>query len=291
MTSVAQGLRIGTARLAEASIEDAKSEARRLLAHVMGLDEAQVFAGPDQELDDMTAEAFRICVNQRAAGKPFAYITGEREFWSMPLGVSPATLIPRPDSETVIELVIALYKDLAEPGHILDMGTGSGCLLLALLTTFADAKGVGLDISDAALTVAKRNADALGFSDRAAFVCRSWQDRVRGRFDLIVSNPPYIPSADIANLHKSVRDYEPHLALDGGANGLDAYHYIIAASADVLRSDGVLALEVGIGQAEQVSEIAVQCGFAPYRVGHDLSGIARALSFYKKDVGIRQGKG
>lgn len=286
MISVAQALTVGTTRLVDSGIEDARSESRGLLAHVMKLNAAQVFARADEELDVLTFGVFELSVNERAAGKPFAHITGKREFWSMPLEVSSATLIPRPDTETVLELIIELFKDREAPRNILDLGTGSGCLLLALLKTFEKANGVGLDISEEAIAVAKRNADCLGLSDRAQIVCRSWHNPIDGLFDLIVSNPPYIPTMDIPNLDRGVRDHEPHLALDGGSKGLDAYHYLIPASANLLQSDGILAVEIGIDQANDVSEIAAQSGFALYRVRRDLSGIERALSFYKKDVGI-----
>ncbi len=289
MTSVAEVLNRGTARLANSGIGDARSESRGLLAHVMSLDSAQVFARADEELDIFTIDAFEFCIRERAAGKPFAHITGKREFWSLPLQVSPATLIPRPDTETIIELVIELYKERTAPREILDLGTGSGCLLLALLKTFKSANGIGLDISKDAIDIAKKNAACLGLSDRAQLVCRSWHEEIEGQFDLIVSNPPYIPTQDILTLDKGVRDHEPRLALDGGPKGLDAYHYLIPTSYNLLRLDGVLVVEVGIDQADEVSEIATQSGFAPHCVRRDLSGIDRALSFYKKDVGISRG--
>lgn len=286
MTSVAQALSVGTKQLADSGIEDARSEARGLLAHVLNLNTAQVFARADEELDAMGISAFELCVNERAAGKPFAHITGKREFWSMPLQVSPATLIPRPDTETVLELVIEVFNDREAPCNILDLGTGSGCLLLALLGIFQKANGIGLDISQEAIGIANCNVDCLGLSDRVQMICGSWHDAIDGQFDLIVSNPPYIPTDDIPGLDRSVRDHEPHLALDGGPKGLDAYHYLIPMSVNLLRSDGILAVEVGIDQANDVAEIAAQSGFAQYRVRRDLSGIERALSFYKKDVGI-----
>ena len=286
MTSVAQVLSVGTKQLTDSGIEDARSEARGLLAHVMNLNTAQVFARTDEELDEQVVGAFELGVKERAAGKPFAHITGKREFWSMPLQVSPATLIPRPDTETVLELVTEVFNDREAPRNILDLGTGSGCLLLALLNIFQKANGIGLDISREAITIANRNADCLGFNDRTQMICGSWHDTIDGQFDLIVSNPPYVPTDDIPSLDRSVRDHEPHLALDGGPKGLDAYHYLIPMSVNLLRSDGILVVEVGIDQANDVAEIAAQSGFAQYRVQRDLSGIERALSFYKKDVGI-----
>jgi len=286
MTSAAQVLSVGTKQLTDSGVEDARSEACGLLAHVMNLNKAQVFARTDEELDAQVVGAFELDVKERAAGKPFAHITGKREFWSMPLQVSPATLIPRPDTETVLELVTEVFNDREAPRNILDLGTGSGCLLLALLNIFQKANGIGLDISREAISVANRNVDCLGLSDRAQMICGSWHDAIDGQFDLIVSNPPYIPTDDIPSLDRSVRDHEPHLALDGGSKGLDAYHYLIPMSVNLLRSDGILVVEIGIDQANDVAEIAAQSGFAQYRVRRDLSGIERALSFYKKDVGI-----
>jgi len=286
MMSVAEALVFATTRLADANVEDARSEARALLAHTMKWTTAQVFARPDEHIENSVFDAFVANVDDRAAGKPFAHITGQREFWSMPFEVSPATLVPRPDSETVVELALELFKDRDAPADILDIGTGSGCLLLALLENFETANGIGIDISEDAIVIAKRNADRLGLRNRAGFDCRSWEEPIGDQFDLIVSNPPYIPTHDIPELAPSVRDFEPRLALDGGIKGLDAYHYLIPKCANSLRHQGILIVEIGIGQREEVAEIAVQCGFALGPIRKDLAGIERALSFCKKDVGI-----
>ena len=289
MTSVGEALVFGVTRLAEADIEDARSEARALLAHTMNWTAAQVLARPDEQLDKSIFDVFVARLDERAAGKPFAHITGQREFWSMPFEVSPGTLVPRPDTETVIELASEIFKEGSTPGNILDLGTGSGCLILTLLKIFETANGLGIDISKDAIAVAKRNADRLELRDRADFDCRSWNELIDGQFDLIVSNPPYIPTCDISGLEPSVRDHEPRLALDGGPKGLDAYHYLIPICANMLRPEGFLIVEIGIGQREEVAEIAVQSGFALGPIRKDLAGIERALSFCKKDVGISEG--
>lgn len=289
MMSVAEALVFATTRLADANVEDARSEARALLTHTMKWTTAQVFARPDEHIENSVFDAFVANVDDRAAGKPFAHITGQREFWSMPFEVSSATLVPRPDTETVVELALALFKDRDAPEDILDIGTGSGCLLLALLENFKTANGIGIDISEDAIVIAKRNADRLGLRDRAGFYCRSWEEPIGDQFDLIVSNPPYIPTHDIPELAPSVRDFEPRLALDGGIKGLDAYHYLIPKCANLLRHQGILIVEIGIDQREEVAEIAVQSGFALGPIRKDLAGIERALSFCKKDVGISKG--
>lgn len=288
MTSVDQALLEAKVKLEVAGIDKARAEARLLLAHTLGLTAAQILIRGEDDVEAGALQSFLDDVVRRADGMPLAYITGTREFWSLPLKVTPATLIPRPDSESLIELAVALFKGHAGPETILDLGTGSGCLLLALLTEFHEAKGVGVDISTGACHVAKANAATFDLSARSDWVTGSWSDLSLGRYDLIVSNPPYIPVGDIAALDVDVRDFEPANALDGGIDGLEAYRSLFPVAAKSLNDGGVLIVEIGIGQHADVAEIAAMSGLSAGLVKCDLAGIERGISFYKKGVGINE---
>jgi len=291
MTSIDTAMRDAVAALIAAGIDNPRLEARLLAANVLGLTPAQVFARADQNIDDDGRSAFDAAVALRCAGAPLAHITGSREFWSLDFHVSAATLIPRPDTETLVDLAIDLHKSRPHPDSVLDLGTGSGCLLLALLTCFPEAKGTGIDVSLDACRIARQNAHGLGLEKRAEIVNASWSSGIASSYDLIVSNPPYIPSADIAGLDREVREYEPLMALDGGADGLDAYRALLPLCASALKKSGVLIVEIGIGQSADVSHVAEIAGLSPGPSRRDLGGIERALSFYKKSVGIAGGTG
>lgn len=286
MNRVGDLIEQGTAALAGAGVDDPRAEARLLLAHASGLSAAAIFGYPEREADAEAAARFRNYIGQRRQGVPAAHITGSREFWSLPLRVTPATLVPRPDTETVVELALDDLSRRRGPSRILDLGTGTGCLLLALLSEFPAANGIGLDVSEQAISVAASNAAALELEDRCSFESADFADAPAGPFELIVSNPPYIPSGDIAALAAEVRDHDPRLALDGGADGLDAYRTISGAAPSRLAPDGLLILEIGIGQAAAVTELAEAAGLELLSLRKDLGGIERALSFCKKSVGI-----
>ncbi len=212
-----------------------------------------------------------------------AYILGEREFWGLPFKVSPAVLVPRPDSETVIEAAVALLADRQRPWRILDLGLGSGCLLLTLLREFPAARGVGLEVSEAALAVARANATALQVEDRAALLLGDWRqpgwrDPLGGPFDLLVSNPPYIEADAITGLMPEVSRFEPRLALDGGLDGLAAYRAIAADAPRLVAPGGRVLLEVGEGQAPEIYRIFQSTGFTPEAPWKDLGGIDRVVS-------------
>ncbi len=260
--------------LESAGIESPRREARLLLAHAVCIDQAVLLRDLHAPL---IAPGFAALVQRRAAREPLALITGRQEFWSLEFAVSADTLIPRADSEAVVEAALAASArwDLH---RVLDLGTGTGCLLLAVLAERPDATGIGVDRSEGAARLARRNAMALGLGNRAAFLCGDWATALNARFDLVLSNPPYIESADIAGLMPEVARYEPRRALDGGADGLDAYRSIVAALPGLLTPDGVAVLEVGIGQAEAVGAIAAAQGLALGGVRDDLSGVARAVT-------------
>jgi release factor glutamine methyltransferase len=267
LISTHAALGLVTARLAAAGVEEPRREARLILAAAQGVNAAGLLA-----LDEVDEARFEPLLRRREAREPLAYILGRREFWGLMFEVSPATLIPRPDSETLIEAALAVAGDVR---LVLDLGTGTGCLLLAALHEYPTAYGVGVDISPGAAALARRNALALGMADRAGFLSGDWAEAIEGRFDLVLSNPPYIPAADIAGLMPEVAGYEPVSALDGGAQGLDAYERIITALPRFLAENGVAVLELGVGQAPSVSEIAQQAGFI-CTTRLDLGGIERA---------------
>ncbi len=260
-------------RLAEAAIEEPRREARLLLCHATGLDGAALLRHAQS---DYPAPGFQALVSRRAAREPLAFITGHQPFWTLDLLVSPDTLIPRADSETLIEAALEAFPR-REVRHVLDLGTGTGCLLLAALTEFANAWGVGVDRVAGAAWLARRNARRLGLDGRAAVLCADWAAPLDARFDLVLSNPPYIESATISGLMPDVALFEPRSALDGGTDGLAAYHAILAALPDVLAEDGLAILELGEGQAEAVGALARDAGLRPEPARRDLGGIERAL--------------
>ncbi len=261
----------GAALLAAARVDSPRLDARLLLAHSTGLTHADLLRDRDAPVD---AAAYDALLVRRAAREPLALIVGHQEFWSLRFEVSPDTLIPRADSETLIEAALAARPDPAATRHILDLGTGTGCLLLAALTEFPRAWGVGIDLSPAAAALAQRNAAALGLADRAAMLCGHWDDAIQGRFDLVLSNPPYIPAADIAGLMPEVAAYEPRRALDGGPDGLDAYRALVRRLPALLQPGGTAVLELGIGQASVVEAMA---GGFRAETRPDLAGVPRAL--------------
>lgn len=254
-------------RFALAGIENPRREARILLAAAHGTDAAGLLAR-----DELDPESYEPLAARRIAREPLAYITGHKEFWGLNFAVSPATLIPRPDSETLIEAALTLPA----PQTVLDLGTGTGCLLLAILHERRNAFGIGVDISPAAAALARGNARALGLEERAMFIAGHWADALEQKFDLILSNPPYIPAAEIAGLMPEVARFEPATALAGGADGLAAYHDIITALPRLLAQNGAAVLELGAGQAQIVRLMAAKAGFRA-RTRQDLSGTERAL--------------
>ncbi len=224
----------------------------------------------------------RSLTARRVRREPMAYILGEREFWGLPFKVSPAVLVPRPDSETVIEVALQLLADRTRAWRLLDLGLGSGCLLLTLLKELPNARGVGLDVSHDALAVAEANAEALGVADRALLLhgdwrARDWTAPLGGPFDLVVSNPPYVEAGSIDGLMPEVARYEPRLALDGGPDGLAPYRLIAAASPRLVVSGGHVLVEMGEGQAIEIARIFEAAGLRPAAPVKDLGGVDRVL--------------
>ena len=248
--------------LQRAGIEDAGNDARRLLATVLGLSAAQMLSQPERRLDADEARRFGRAIARRSRREPVSRIIGARDFYGRSFAVSPATLDPRPDSETLIEAALELAGRegwLARPIRILDVGTGSGCLLTTLLCELPDAVGVGTDVSEDALKVARRNAQALGVDVRAQWLARDMLDGIEGRFDILVSNVPYLPSGIIAGLEPEVRCHDPWSALDGGDDGLRFFRRIGPRIRAVI-PDGWAILEVGHQQAEAVAALLASHG-------------------------------
>ena len=270
--TIARAISDGAARL-DGIADNPRLEARLLLARALGVTRNDLIRDPGRQIE---TTAFEALLTRRIGREPLAFIVGRREFWSLDFLVSPATLIPRPDSETLIEAALAAFANRPAPRRIIDLGTGTGCLLLALLTEFPSAFGIGLDRAPDAAALAKANAAHLGLTNRSAFLAGDWTQAVSGRFDLVISNPPYIREQDIETLMPEVARHEPESALDGGADGYTAYRAIVPVLPLHLEPTGVAILELGIGQAQYVNDLAREAGFeASLRL--DLAEIPRAI--------------
>jgi release factor glutamine methyltransferase len=269
-------MRDATARLAAAGIETARLDARVLIAHALAVEPDDVLLHGRRAIGPGERRAIDRLIARRLGREPVSRIVRRREFWSLPFRVTPATLDPRADSEAVVAAALAALPDRTRPLQLLDLGTGTGCLLLALLSELPHARGLGVDVSAPALRVARANAAALGLKGRARFRRGSWGDGLAGRFDAIVSNPPYIPSGRVAGLPPEVR-FDPVAALDGGADGLAAYRAIAGALPRLLAPAGVVALEVGAGQARRVAALVEEHGLRMTKIVNDLANIERVV--------------
>lgn len=262
-------------RLFQAGIEDAASEARLLLCWAGGYTRIELMQR--DEIPDDVVEKFQGAIQRRSAREPVAFITGEKGFWTLDLHVSPETLIPRGDSETLLEALLHHRPDRQKVQSILDLGTGTGCLLLAALTEYPQAWGLGVDVAPGAAALARRNASRNGLSERAAFIAGDWAAAVKGRFDVVLSNPPYIEHAEMARLMPDVVEYEPHRALDGGDDGLTAYRILCRSLPHLLSEQGCAVLELGMGQEQAVTALAESEGLKVLECRKDLGGVERAL--------------
>jgi len=270
--------------LRQAGVDNPGLEARVILRHVLHVSDADLIGGDEREMIPPEGkEAVGAIVQRRAAGEPLSRILGEREFHGLPFEVTPAVLDPRPDTETLVDAALKSFK--TPPASILDLGTGSGCILISLLHEWKDARGVGVDRSPEALAVAKRNSERNGVADRARLIQGDWGAGLEEQFALIVSNPPYIPSQDIPNLDREVRNHDPILALDGGKDGLDAYRTIIRESKELLSLGGVMLFEIGIGQGPDVARLVANAGLSIAESICDLAGIERVLKIIYGDSG------
>lgn len=276
--------RDAVARLREAKIESPETDARLLLCHAGGFDAAKLIARENDDAAASVVDTFARLIAHRISGKPVARILGEKEFWSLRFVLGQDTLVPRPETETIVEAALAEISDKTKPLRVLDLGTGTGAILAALLSELPNATGVAVDRSEAALLVARENMRNLSLGDRVSYLCGDWTNAIGGTFDLVVSNPPYIATDEVALLSPEVRNHDPRLALVAGADGLDAYRAIIDGLSECLAEDGRAILELGQGQEALVSALAVAAGKleVPGPAHRDLAGIPRALVIHVK---------
>lgn len=286
---MAQGLQPGVTRMAalkalramliEAGIDDSAADARLLLCAAGGIDKLDLIREPELALSAATIERLVPMARRRVAREPLSRILSRKEFWGLPLAISPGVLDPRPDTET---LVGAILKELADdrgaPLRILDLGAGSGAILCALLKEFSEATGVAVDLSPAAAAQARANLSACGLAGRCSVIVASWGSALAGPFDVIVSNPPYIASGRIGELEREVREHDPALALNGGPDGLDAYRAIAPELPGLLAERGRFFLEVGAGQADIVMAILARYNLAQMGTYADLAGFGRVVT-------------
>lgn len=262
-------------RLEAAGVDSAGLDARLLVGAATGETAAGLIARPERRLSAQEADALSAMAVRRGAREPMAHILGVREFWSLDFEVSASVLTPRPDSETIIEAACEFISAPERQIRVLDLGTGSGCLLLALLRECPAATGLGVDISPAAIALARRNAEKLGLGARADFIVGDWTASVGGRFDVVMSNPPYIATGDIEGLEPEVAHYEPRGALDGGRDGLDAYRALLPLTSQVLAPGGVVLFEMGAGQDQAIFSLARAEGFETAGLRADITGVPR----------------
>lgn len=279
--TLAEAVRALAARIAQRPHADCQREARALVAHVTGLDASAQFSRGGQPLDGHHWARLDALVQRREAGEPLARLLGRAAFWDFEVGLNADTLVPRDDTGTLVEVALAhLPKDA--PVSVADLGTGSGIILLALARERPRLDGVGIDISEAAVQQARANAKALGLEGRLRFFTGSWLEDVDQRFDMIVSNPPYIRASAMAGLAEEVRLHDPHRALVAGEDGLDAYRALLPPALAHLKPGGHVLVEIGYDQADAVTGLARQAGFQSVALHHDLGGQARVLHLQQR---------
>lgn len=275
--TIAEALAEAVDRMFEAGVSSAHLDARLLMSQVLEVSREYLTLNSDAFLSEDEWESFDVLVERRVHREPMSHILGTREFWSLNFTVTADTLDPRADSETLIESVLDYVPRRDARLMIADFGTGTGCLLLSLLTEYPNSHGLGVDFSESALKVAERNAQSLGLSSRTHFHHTSWGEGVIGRYDVIVSNPPYIPDAEIVALEPEVAEFEPKLALSGGLDGLGAYRELLPHLKRLLAPQGIAALECGKGQAPSIKKLAEAEGLKILEIVQDLAGVERCL--------------
>lgn len=275
------------ARLRAAHLDTPDLDAQLLVEWITGATRLDLISAPEKLIDEAQVAQLNDALERRIAGEPVHRIIGMREFYGLPFRLSPETLEPRPDTEALVELISPyIEKLIARHGRatMLDMGTGTGAIVISLLHQFEKLHGIGLDVAEGALAMARINAAMNGVSDRFAALKSDWFSNVRGRFHLIVSNPPYIPHKDIADLSREVREHDPMAALDGGMDGLDFYRALAKHAAEYLYKDGIVAVEIGAGQFDDVSAVFKSADFHLFNSASDFGGHRRAMVFTQKDA-------
>lgn len=279
-----------TGFLRQRGIDSPRTTAELLLAHALGLERLQLYVRHDQPLEKAELAAFRELLQRRLRREPVAYILGRKGFWTLELRVGPEVLIPRPETERLVEAALARLSQIAagRPARVLDLGTGSGAVVLALASTSPQHRYFASDVSAAALATARRNAQAAGCGGRVAFFAADWLAALRGDgppFDLIVSNPPYIARGALAGLQPEIALHEPHLSLDGGTDGLHCHRAIIAGAGRHLGPGGALLLEIGSDQRQPVHALAERAGsYDEVRCLEDYAGCDRVMVLAKKNI-------
>jgi release factor glutamine methyltransferase len=277
--TIAAALTEAGGRLRAVGADSPELDARVLLRQVTGHEDAWLIANPDAEIDRTALQGYAELLERRERREPVSQIVGEREFWSRTFRVTADVLTPRPDTETLIETVLSRIEDRDAPLRILDLGTGSGCIALTLLAECPNATALGVDASPAALEVAAFNADVLGVSERVEWRETDWCEGIEGPFDVIVSNPPYIAGYELQHLDPEVREFEPNMALDGGADGMAAYRRIIPSLKRLGTEDSVIAFELGLGQARGVAALGRVAGLRIAEIDQDIARRARVITF------------
>ena len=248
-----------------------------LLAHILGIEPLDLISDPTRICSFKQTQKFELLVNRRVRREPISHLLGRREFWSLNFQVTRDVLDPRPDSETIVAEALKRFPMKSEPLRVLDIGVGSGCLMLSVLHERPQASGLGTDVSQAAINISIANASQMGLADRAEFKCTSWVTGIKTKFDLILCNPPYIASSNIELLDPEVREYEPRLVLDGGWDGLAAYRELMPRLCSILNRKGIAIFELGLGQAVEVISLTKECGLTALAEPKDLSGNTRCL--------------
>jgi len=279
--NIKEALIFGIEKLKTNRTESFLLDARLLLEFSLNISHEQIILNPDKELTNKEFEHYKTLLKRRLKGEPISHILGKRSFWNYEFTISKDVLDPRPDSEVLIESVLKLFPNKKIKLHILELGVGSGCLIITLLKEFQNATGIAVDISPKALKIVKRNADNLKVKTRLNLIESNWFNKINDKFDLIISNPPYIPSKQIKTLQTEVKDYEPTLALDGGKDGLDYYRKIAQQSPNFLNNNGHIVLEVGQNQYKDIIEIFKKKGFFVEFYKKDLANIERVICFKK----------
>jgi release factor glutamine methyltransferase len=279
VTTIGAALAAAARRLGESGSQTPGLDARLLMEWAAGWEAARLISASQDELRANVAERFRRAVAERAGGRPVARIVGSREFWGLDFELGDETLVPRPDTETLVGSVLSRVEAPRSEwrGRICDLGTGSGAILVTLLSELPAASGVGVDLSTAAIDIARRNGERHGVTGRVDWLCGDYTEVPRERFDILVANPPYVATAEISGLALEVRAHDPHLALDGGSDGLDAYRTIAARLPQLIHPGGLVALELGVGQADSVAQLTSRHGLDSISVDPDIAGIPRVL--------------
>ena len=288
MTSFGAALGEGRAALEAGGVENAALDARLLLTRGAGIDMAALIARSGDELPELAYVAFKDHLKRRIRGEPLARIFGEAEFYGLTLGLNASTLVPRPETETLVEIVLTEARSRFPDVSICDLGTGSGAVVIALLSSLPEARAVATDISEGALAMARANAGRHGVHSRLKLRVADFAAAPGGRFDIVVSNPPYIRSAVIPTLRREVRKHDPLVALDGGTDGLTAYRAILERAGTMLAPGGFLAFEVGHDQGDDVAELCGRAGLFDVRIHPDLGARARVVSGSESLLGVKK---